>query len=355
MKIFQIITVSEYGGAQSFVANLVNNLADNNDVFLLYGGEGEAWEHLDVNFTRIRLNKHRKQISLADLFLFFKLLYYRFRYNPDIIHLHSSKMGILGRLAFSKKKTIVTLHGFDSVRMQYRKFLVLEKLLKNRAAKIVAVSQYDVLIMKEEGIETNVDYIYNGVPDYTKKQYRIPSEMKHKIEAIKSNYSKVVMSIARISKQKRFDLFLDIAQNLPDYAFIWIGNKETLTNLPSNVFCLGELQNAHSYLPYADVFLLPSNYEGLPISMLEALSFSKPIVASAVGGIPEMLNNGAGFAVPNELDKFVEKLKYILSNEEEYQKMALRAREIYLDKFTLEQMTAKYLSLYANIKNKNNK
>lgn len=353
MKVFQIITVSEYGGAQSFVANLVNNLAVDNEVFLLYGGEGEAWQHLDIDFTRVRLCKHRKQISFADCILFIKLLYYRFKYRPDIVHLHSSKMGILGRLAFSKKKTIITLHGFDSVRKQYRKFLVLEKLLKNRVAKIVAVSEYDVEIMKEEGIETNVTYIYNGVPDYSKVKYTLPINMKDKIEGIKKSYPKIVMCIARISQQKRFDLFLEIAHSLPEFGFIWIGNKEPQTNLPINVFCLGELQNAHSYLPYADIFLLPSNYEGLPISMLEALSFGKPVIASAVGGIPEVLQEGVGFAVPNQLNEFVDKLNYLLCNEQEYTKMSERAREVYLEKFTLGQMTAKYLSLYESIEKKN--
>ena len=351
MKIFQIITVSEYGGAQSFVANLVQNISKNNAVFILYGGEGEAWEHLDVQFTKIRLNKHRKSIGIADIWVFFKLLYYRFKYRPDIVHLHSSKMGVLGRLAFKKKSIVLTMHGFDSVRKQFKKFLIIEKLLKNRASAIVGVSKYDEVAMLEEGI-TNATYIYNGVEDFTKEKVTLNSKVCNRFETLKLEYSKTIMCISRISQQKRFDLFVEIAKELPEYAFIWIGNKKPIDNLPENVFCMGELSYAMHYLKFCDIFILPSNYEGLPISMLEALCCSKPIVASAVGGVPEILETGCGFAVDNTVNAFKEKITYLLENKIIYDNFSKQARETYLSKFTLNEMVKQYQSLYQEIYNK---
>lgn len=352
MKIFQVITVSEYGGAQSIVANLIKSLESTNQLYALYGGEGEAWSALGNNFTRIRINKHRKGIGLGDIGLFFKLLYYRLKHKPDVVHLHSSKMGALGRLAFSKKNTIYTVHGFDSVRKNYSKFLTVEKLLKTRAAKIVGVSQYDLDGLREEGISKNVTYIYNGVPDYYKSMPNYNTSFVEKLDYIKSKYSKIVMCVARISEQKRFDLFLDIAKAMPSYAFVWIGNKEEIKNLPTNVFCLGEVDSAQIYLKFADLFILPSNYEGLPMSLLEAMSFGKPIVASAVGGIPEVLNKGNGFAVENEIDIFVDKIKYIFSNDSIYDEMSKKSREIYLENHTIEKMVENYLTIYKSIANK---
>lgn len=349
MKIFQVITVSEYGGAQSIVANLVKKLRSENEMSILYGGEGEAWSSLGNSFTRIKLNAHRKSISLADITLLFKLIYYRIKYNPDIIHLHSSKMGVLGRLAFSKKKTIYTVHGFDSVRKNYRQFLIIEKLLKNRAAKIVGVSQYDVDGLIEEKISKNVMCIYNGVPDYYNTPANYDKAFEIQLNEIKLQYSKVVMCIARISEQKRFDLFLDIAQKMPQYAFVWIGNKEPITDLPKNVFCLGEINSAQIYLRFADLFVLPSNYEGLPMSLLEAMSFAKPIVASAVGGVPEVLNQGNGFAVNNEIDIFVEKINYILSDDDVHRTMSEKSRELYLEHYTIDKMVDNYLNVYKSL------
>lgn len=355
MKVFQAITVSEFGGAQSFVANLVQNIAPDNEVFILYGGEGESWEHLTVDFTKIRFDKHRKSIGLKDLVVLFKLFYYRFKYKPDIVHLHSSKMGVLGRLAFRKSTIVITMHGFDSVRKQFRKFLIFEKILKNRAAKIVAVSKYDEVALLEENIHKNVTYIYNGVPDSTMQPVALDSKAVKFFENLKQQYPKIILCISRISQQKRFDLFLDIAKAMPQYAFVWIGNKTDIPNLPTNCFCIGELAHASHYLEYCDLFILPSNYEGLPISILEALCFSKPVVASDVGGISEALNSGCGFVVENEIPYFTEKISLLLENTEMYNQYCKLARETYLNKFTLKKMVQGYRSVYQEIYNQQRK
>lgn len=205
--------------------------------------------------------------------------------------------------------------------------------------------------MLEEGI-TNTMYIYNGVEDFTKEEVTLNSDVCNHFESLKLEYKKIIMCISRISQQKRFDLFVDIANELPEYAFIWIGNKKPIDNLPKNVFCIGELSNAMHYLKFCDIFILPSNYEGLPISMLEALCFSKPIVASAVGGVPEMLETGCGFAVANTVDAFKEKITYLLENDNIYNNFSKQARETYLSKFTLGEMVKQYKSLYQEMYNK---
>ena len=102
---------------------------------------------------------------------------------------------------------------------------------------------------------------------------------------------------------------------MPQYAFVWIGNKEKVDNLPPNVFCLGEAHSAFIYLRYADLFILTSNYEGLPMSLLEAFAFGVPVVASGVGGVTEVLDGKNGYALENQTELFTEKIEKILSDE----------------------------------------
>lgn len=349
MKIFQIITVSEYGGAQTVVSDLVKSLSSEHEIFVLYGGDGEAWDYLGNGFTKIKLNNHRKEVSYKDILLLFKLLYYRIKYNPDVVHLHSSKMGVLGRLVFSPKKIVYTVHGFDSIRKAYHRFLTIEKQLKNRAFRLVGVSKYDVDSMKQEGISQNVQCIYNGVTDHFNDTNDIKDPIADQLEKIKKEYSKIVMCISRISKQKKFDLFIDVARQFPEYAFVWIGNKKDIDDLPPNVYCLGEAHSAYRYLAYANLFILPSNYEGLPISLLEALSFGVPVIASAVGGIREILDGNNGFAVENNVSAFEEKIKYIFSDKNIEKNISLCARQSYLANFTIEKMVDGYLSIFNTI------
>lgn len=352
MKIFQVITVSEFGGAQTIVANLAQGIDNSHEIFILYGGDGEAWKHLGDKVHLIRLNEHRKNISWKDIILAFKLFRLRLKYKPDIVHLHSSKMGAIGRIVFAPSKIVYTVHGFDSIRKAFRKFLIIEKALKNRAAKIIGVSQYDVDCLQEEGIYKNVELVYNGVIDHSindKGLFEAPL-IKEQLKNIKQQYSHIIMCLSRVSPQKKFDLFLEIAQKRPEYAFVWIGNKTHFENLPSNVFCLGEAHSAHQYLKYADIFILPSNYEGLPMSLLEALSYGVPVVASAVGGITEVLDGSNGYAVQNNVSDFTEKIDLMLQ-EEVHKQMKVNARESYLKYFTVDKMVDGYMNIYQNIYN----
>ncbi|MDH6353914.1 glycosyltransferase involved in cell wall biosynthesis [Dysgonomonas sp. PH5-45] len=351
MKIFQVITVSEYGGAQSVVASLLHELNKDktNQLYVLYGGEGEAWQHLDSRIKRIRLSAHRKDASIKDLALLFRLIYLRFKYKPDVVHLHSSKMGLLGRIAFSKESVVYTVHGFDSIRKAFRKYLFLEKLLQKRAARIVGVSHYDVKCMAEEGIEGNVEMVYNGLQDHTLEKNDTDLEFEATLRELKTKYPKMMMCISRISKQKKFELFLDIAELMSEYAFVWIGNKQPIEGLPENVYCLGECHFAHRCLSYADLFVLPSNYEGLPISVIEALSYGKPVVASDVGGLSEMLTGDNGYVVQNNAEEFVEKIRLILENDELYTQKSKNARQSYLNNFTISRMIEGYKTVYQKV------
>ena len=353
MRIFQVITLSELGGAQSVVVNLANTLCKEHlantlckehEVIVIAGaGDGKMWDLLAPAVKREHVPSLQRTLSpLKELetIVAFRRLYKK--YQPDVIHLHSSKAGILGRVAFPKDKIVYTVHGFDSIRIAYRKFLPLERSLQRRCRAIVGVSRYDERNLRAEGITNHVSAIYNGIP---RPQHLSEDPFRHI-----SGYEAKVLCIARLSPQKKVDMFLDVAGLLPQYAFIWIGNQHEVTlECPSNVYFMGNLPNAGSYNEYADVFMLPSNYEGLPIVIIEALACGRPVVASDVGGISELLDGKNGFAVPNDARQMAEKIRFILSDKERYREMADEAYRTYTRSFTVDKMVDGYVKLYINV------
>lgn len=350
MRIIHIITRSVLGGAQSVVTSLANQQCNDNEVYIISGTDGNAWDTLDPKIQTIGIKQLKRSISPLDIIVIFKLLYYRFRLRADVIHLHSSKIGILGRLCFPRKKIIYTVHGFDTIRVANKTFLWLEKLLKRQAAQIVAVSQYDLKNLKKNNIKSNTCCIYNGIEDTTKSNNNISEQIEQKIQNIRAKFQHIVLCIARTEYPKRLDIFLDTARKMPACAFIWIGNnQENYPELPDNVFLLGSVPNASLYIRYIDVFILPTDFEGLPISIIEALSYGKPIVASNVGGISELLANENGFTVENYSEQFVQRLVQLFSDDQLYSKLSVQARQTYENKFTVSLMVNSYYILYQRI------
>lgn len=344
MRILQLITLCELGGAQAVVANIANSLCGQHEVVVAAGeGDGKMWCLLDGKIQCVYIPSLRRALSpIHELKAIVELQRLYQKYKPDIIHLHSSKTGLLGRLVFPKSKIVYTVHGFDSIRLVYRKYLPLEKYMQRRCQAIVAVSKYDERNLKNEGIVQHVRQIYNGTYP--------PLKMKKDPFERAKEYERKVLCIARLASPKRLDLFLKVAALLPQYAFIWIGNRYPVEiEHTVNVFFMGNLPNAGSYNEYSDIFMLPSDYEGLPIAIIEALACGKPVVASAVGGIPELLDGTNGFAVKNDAKEMAEKIDYIFSDAELYKQMCQSAKRTYLKSFTVDKMVDGYLQIYNRI------
>lgn len=342
MKILQVITLSDLGGAQSVVINLANKLCKEHEVYIIAGdGDGKMWDLLDNHIVQIPIRSLKRKISFFnELRTLIAFIWFYRKIEPDIIHLHSSKVGILGRIAFPKSKVVYTVHGFDSIRIAHRQYLPVEKILQKRCHSIVGVSEYDRNNLLKEGVKNNVITIYNGVH----RPFSLTNDPFDKLEG----YSRKILCIARISPQKNLNLFIEIATLLPSYAFIWIGNQQEY-NLPhpQNVFFMGNLSNAGAYNEFVDLFILTSNYEGLPMTIIEAMALGKPVVASNVGGISEIVINGEnGYTVENVPGLFIEKIKYILENRDVYALFSQNSERIYIEKLTVDKMVNGYLKLY---------
>lgn len=344
MKILQVITQSELGGAQTVVVQLANNLSKEHEVVLVAGqGDGKMWSMVNNQVIKEDCPHLQRSISLKnDLLAAIELRRLYKKYKPDVIHLHSSKAGTLGRIVFPTKKTVYTVHGFDSARLAFRKFLPIERFLQHFCKAVVGVSKYDEKNLLAEGIKNNVSTVYNGIS--------IPDCSQISDIDVFNQDKKVVLAIARVFPPKKTDLFVEVARLLPQYNFVWIGNQHEVTEfgeLPNNCHFLGNIPNAGAFCSKADLLMLPSNYEGLPMVILEAMSFGKPVVASDVGGISEIVRNDVnGYALENNAQLFADKIQRILEDEVLYAKFSQNSLDIFQKELTVEKMVQGYLDLY---------
>lgn len=346
MKILQVITLSGLGGAQSVLIHLANGFSkQGHEVCVVSSPAGRMWDSLAEGITRKKCPCLKREIdAISDIKAIFRLREIYNDFKPDIVHLHSSKAGALGRIALHKYKAkiVYTVHGFDTILKANRFFLPVEKYLAKKAKYIIPVCDYDHQSLNRHGID-NVCTIKNGIPDINQKDFP-----KNPFEEAQRAGKKVVLSIARLMPPKRFDLFLKVADSMTNEAvmFYWIGNQISVNDLPANVRCLGEIPYAARVIKFADAFVLFSKYEGLPISIIEALSSSVPVVASAVGGITEILNDQNGKAVKNFPDEAVKALNHFLFNSDALANARKAARSTYEQELTVDKMLKSYMDLY---------
>lgn len=353
LKILHIITSTELGGAQKVCIDLCRKaVEDGYSVAVASMSGGYMWQQLPENAIQFQLKNMVKPIKPSkDLKVFFELKTVIKKFKPDIIHLHSSKAGVLGRLAslYNYKRIVYTVHGFDSIRLKHRVFLPIEKILQRFCGAIVGVSDYDKNNLIAEKITQNVCVVYNGIAEnsITPENY-LPNFNKTR---------KTIFTIARIAPPKNLDIFLETAKKLLQYDFVWLGGSpeysveelNKMYSVPENVKLCGDVPNASNYINICDLFVLFSNFEGLPMTIIEAMSQKKAVVASNVGGIYDLVDSSNGFLIENDADIAANAVRAILSDDDLRLSMGEKSYEKYKSSFTLDKMWNAYKCIYQEL------
>ena len=276
----------------------------------------------------------------------------------DIIHLHSSKAGFLGRVAArvwnQQNKIIYTTHGITYLRkdISNRKlqlYIFLEKIGSLCGGKTIACSKSEAEFIQSKGIECN--YINNG----TKlKNKEIKTEKKESKEL-------KVVTVGRITIQKNPKLFNEIAENFIDnknMKFIWIGDGELQEQLKSkNIEVTGWLkkEKVQKKLMEADIYLSTSSWEGLSLAALQAMENNLPLVLSdCIGNKDLVVGNYNGFLFKNK-EQAIEKMEFLTKDKEKIKKLGENSYLLLKKEFNIKNMIEKYKKLLLEKKVEKNK
>jgi glycosyltransferase involved in cell wall biosynthesis len=363
MKILYLITSADMGGAQKYVLSLAHHF----EGMIAAGSERSelftAAEELRIK--TFKLTHVRRRIHpIQDFLAIFEIKNLIQQIRPDIVHLNSSKMGILGSIAgkLSGCKVVYTAHGFafleQGPRLKILCLRLMEKMVRPFRSAIIAVSDADARHALQHRLISpqKLTVIHNGIDSIN---FLAKPEARQKLNLPPDKI--IIGSIANLYPNKGLDILLESAAwlNDPRQIFVIIGAGPEMPKLQDQIhrlhleikfLLLGTVKNAASMLKAFDIFVLPSRKEGFPFVLLEAMQAGLPIIATDVGGNQEALA-GAGLIIPAQnIEKLGSAIRTLSNDAAKTLKLSQDALAR-SHKFTLAKMLAETKLVYTTLIN----
>ena len=366
-KVLFFITKSNWGGAQKQVFDIASRLDKSRfQTLVVCGGNGLLVDKLkEKNINNISIDNLKRDINiLAEIKSFIEILRIIKKERPDTIHIHSPKagglVGLAGRILHIKN-IIYTSHGwsFEEDRSHLQKTLI-----KIFSWLIVVLSHKTIVISKSEYervcswpfISKKLITINNGIDDIEflpkisakeKLMENLPKEVQDKI---------IIGTIGELHKNKGYRYAIEALSEIEKIIYIIIGDGEENKELEElikqknikNIFLLGNIKNAPTYIKAFDIFLLPSIKEGLPYVLLESAKANIPIISTNVGGIGNLIENQKTGILINPKDPIAirEALNFALENPTKTTLFADNLNNKIAKEYSIKDMIKKLEDLY---------
>ena len=338
------------GGVFTYMVDLANELVKTYDIYIAYAVRSQTpanyREQFDPRIQLIEVEHFVRSINPSkDIRAFFEIRKIADRVQPDIIHLHSSKAGALGRWAFNGKRTPIfyTPHGYSFLmqnqnaakRLLYKS---VEKISGKRRCTTISCSEGEH--RESCRLTRHAAYVNNGIN---------VDKLKNVLDSVatQEQHPFTVFTLGRICYQKNPVLFNKIALAMPDVHFVWIGDGEMRAELSaSNIEITGwaERETALRYSMQGDVFILTSLWEGLPMSLLEAMYMRKLCIVSDVIGNRDVIHTGENGFVCRTAEEFVTAIRETQNGDT--QDMIENAYTDILETYNTKAMAGHYSDIY---------
>ena len=359
MKVLYVIDSMAIGGAEAVVRNLVSELISSNqisdaEVAVLYE-IGKFGQDLEMSGIKVHnLGFRHKYDPLGIPRLVHLIRSKRF----DIVHVHlfpASYFGAIASLTSKSSSFIFTEHNAYNRRRNGPLYRFLDRHVYHRYEEIISVSQAVAAQLASwlpEVMHKNC-VIPNGVlvPDVAGQQARFDLRRIPRI-----------LFAGTLKPAKGVDILLYALGGMKDVAYELVvagdgPDRKKLQalseflGLDSNIRFIGKREDLNDWILWADCMVVPSRWEGLPMVVLESMSFGTPVVASMVGGIPEVIEDGKnGWLIePENIDSLSMTLKRLLGNPAEFVRCGNNARETISEKYSITNVARKHSELYRSV------
>lgn len=339
------------GGVFTYVVELANRLAEVYDLYLAYGLRPETPPDFRSRFDRrihlVEVESFCREIRPArDLEALRELRRLARAIRPDLIHLHSSKAGALGRLAWSGKKTplFYTPHGYsflmeDCSPLKRELYRTIEAVCARRRCTTISCGAGEH--RESLRLTRRSAWVPNGID---------VEELHHMMNQVqpsaRSGRPFTVYTLGRICTQKGPERFEAIARAMPDLRFVWVGDGELRDRLTApNIEVTGWVgrEEALRRAMEGDVFLLTSRWEGLPMSLLESMYLEKTcVVSDAAGG--DVIRTGENGFVCHEVEEYVRAIRQ--AQQRRTGPLIQQARREILETYNAQSMARAYQKIY---------
>ena len=358
MKILLLIPQLSSGGAERFVVDISNEISKRHDVCLVvsYALEGSTAFYLPELSDFVKVHSLHKKIGF-DISYLCRLYKTIKQESPDVVHTHLDAFAHFALLKwlFPKVKFVHTVHNDAPFESGGKVKAFLKRIFFRcgwcKAATISKTS--DDSFKQFYGQDTESRLIYNG------RATKIEWSDNNIIPRIEGVYN--LVSIGHISSTKNHILMCSAVDRLTRqgvklelYMFGRFVEQEIVEGIKAlnnpHIHMLGEVENPRQYLRNADVFCMSSVVEGMPISLIEALSCGLIPICTAVGGIVDMVEDGkSGFLSQDmSLDSYTKALeRFIALNQQEVGAMKKLCKES-ARKYSIEECAKQYEELFAN-------
>jgi len=367
MNIVHLMASTFHGGPERQVLGLAHHLPETyQSVFLSFAEGGRCRQFLSTarhhGFEALRLNYDTPRLWSAVR----EIAGHLERLDADVLCCHGYKADMLGRMAARRQKipVVAVARGWTAENLKVRLYERLDRFHLRWMDQVVCVSEAQAARVRRAGVRPErIRVIYNAI-DPTRFHEPEPRYRAKLLRYFRQPRTHIIGAAGRLSPEKGFEILVKAAERVlreyPSVGFILFGEGPERAHLQKQLNAVGLNQSfilagfradLDRFLPHFDLLVLPSYTEGMPNVILEAFAAGVPVVATAVGGTPEIVEDGvSGYLVPaGDAEMLAERICQALDNPDELPDMGRRGRMCVQEKFGFATQAELYRQLFEQL------